>query len=108
MPHFLVILQNAEELLDDSVMRSTIDAIAKEDLFYGADHSQSLNQASSIAWSLKYLDIAKRAGKGVFVVDYVNAPATKADAKRRIEQRGFVPYIAPRDLGALWLPGRNF
>ena len=39
-PHFLVILQNAEELLADSRMLSTIDGIAKESLYSGGDMSQ--------------------------------------------------------------------
>jgi hypothetical protein len=26
----------------------------------------------------------------------------------RIKALGFVPYIGPKDLNQLWLPGRNF
>jgi len=107
-PHFLVILQNAEELARHAKMIEAIDAIAKEDLFYGADHSQNINGQSAIRESLSHLKVAKSAGRAIFVVDYLKDAAKKADAKRRIEAEGFIPYIAPRDLGALWLPGVDF
>lgn len=107
-PNFLVILQNAEELVQHKRMMDTIDAIAKEDLFYGADHSQRANDAGSVRDSLVHLKAVKAAGRPVFVVDYVNDAGRKADAKRRIQEQGFIPYIAPRDLGTLWLPGKDF
>ncbi len=107
-PNFLVILQNAEELVRNPLMMSTIDGLAKEDLFYGADHSESSNSPAAVTEALGHLKAVKVAGRPVFVVDYVTDPAKKADAKRRIEEQGFIPYIAPRDLGSLWLPGKDF
>ena len=107
-PDFMVILQNAEELLQHRAMVETIDAIAKEDLFYGNDHSQRANSADSVRESLANLKRAKAAGRPVFVVDYVKEQRTITEAKRRIEEQGFVPYIGPRDLGRLWLPGVDF
>lgn len=107
-PHFLVLLQNAEELVRETRIISTIDAIAKEDLFYGADHSQSLNKQAVIDEFIGHLKAAKAAGRPVFVIDYLNDASKKADAKRRIEQQGFIPYIGPRDLDKLWLSGRDF
>lgn len=107
-PRFMVVLQNAEELIRHEKVRDAIDAIAKEDLFYGADHTQGMNSATSIQWSMKHLQSAKAAGRAVFVVDYLRDAAKIADAKRRIQDAGFIPYIAPRGLDALWLPGRNF
>lgn len=107
-PHFMVILQNAEELLQVPRMVKAIDAVAKEDLFYGQDHSQRANDAASVRDSIANLKRAKAAGRPVFVVDYLKDRGRIGDAKRRIEAEGFVPYIAPRDLGQLWLPGVNF
>ncbi len=107
-PNFMVILQNAEELVQHPRMMSAIDALAKEDLFYGADHSQNLNSAGEIRGSLEHLKAVKAAGRPVFVIDYVTGEAKKADAKRRILEQGFVPYLGPRDLGRLWLPGKDF
>jgi cysteinyl-tRNA synthetase len=107
-PGFIVILQNAEELVRHKKMMNTIDAIAKEDLFYGADHSESLNSPVDIREALQHLKAAKAAGRPVFVIDYVLEPSKKADARKRIEEQGFIPYIGPRDLGRLWLSGRDF
>ncbi len=107
-PHFMVILQNAEELLRNKTMIEAIDAIAKEDLYYGVDYSERANSASYVRDVLANLAFAKAAGRPVFVVDYVKDSAKKADAKRRIEAQGFIPYIGPRDLAKLWLPGTDF
>ena len=89
-------------------MIASIDAIAKEDLFYGSDHSQKPNAQSSIAESLGHLRKVKTSGRPVFVVDYLQGSAAKADFQRRVRAEGFVPYVGPRDLGKLWLPGRDF
>ena len=107
-PNFMVILQNAEELLVHSKMRRAIDAVAKEDLIYGNDYSQRRNSAEDIRQSIKYLRKAKRAGRPVFVVDYLKNRAKIRAAKKIIKANGFIPYIGPRDLGRLWLPGRHF
>lgn len=107
-PDFIVILQNAEELLADDDMMSAIDAVAKEDLFYGVNHDQHANSRDEVQASLALLRRAKAAGRPVFVVDYLRDRAKIADARRRIEAEGFVPYIGPRDLDSLWIRGRNF
>ena len=107
-PGFLVILQNAEELTRHARMLETIDALAKEDLFYGADHTQNLNKPAAITDALGRLKAVKASGRPVLVVDYLVAADKKADARKRIEREGFIPYIGPRDLGRLWLPGRDF
>ncbi len=107
-PDFLVILQNAEELLRHPRMIEAIDAIAKEDLFYGNDHSQRANDPVTVRDTLANLRRAKSAGRPVFVVDYVRDPKTIATARRRIEAEGFIGYIGPRDLQRLWLPGIDF
>ena len=103
-PHFLVIMQNAEELVRHAKLRDAIDGIAKEDLFYGADHTQAQNSTAAINASLAYLKQAKAAGRAVFAVDYVKDTARIADARRRMLEQGFVPYVAPRALDQLWLP----
>lgn len=107
-PNFLVILQNAEELLQHRDMIDSIDAVAKEDLFYGADHTEASNGASTVADTLANLRLARKAGRPVFFVDYIKDRGKIADARRRGEAEGFHAYFAPRDLGRLWLPGRDF
>lgn len=107
-PDFFVILQNAEELLQHHDMIESIDAVAKEDLFYGADHSEASNGSSTVADTLTNLRLARKAGRPVLFVDYIKDKAKIADARRRGEAEGFVAYFAPRDLARMWLPGRDF
>lgn len=107
-PDFLVILQNAEELLRHRQMVETIDAIAKEDLFYGVDHSEKENARDLVRDTLADLRLARRAGRPVFFVDYLRSREKIADAKRRGAAEGFIAYFGPRDLARLWLPQRDF
>ncbi len=104
-PNFIVIQQNAEELLQHKRMIDAIDAVAKEDLFYGADHSQNANPRSMIDSTIANLALAKAAGRPVFVLDYLNDPERRSIDRAKIEAQGFVPYIGPRALDKLWLPG---
>jgi cysteinyl-tRNA synthetase len=102
-PNFIVILQNAEELLQDKDMVNAIDAVAKEDLFYGADHSERENDAGMIKTVLSNLAIARAAGRPVLVLDYLKDASKRAADKAKIEAEGFIPYFGPRNLDQLWL-----
>jgi cysteinyl-tRNA synthetase, unknown class len=112
-PHFLVILQNAEDLLKHPRMVKALDAVAKESLFHGwgggdGSNGSAINSADSIRWSTDRMALMKKAGRPVFVVDYPSN-RTRADASvRRIREQGYIPYIAPKSLGVLNLPGRDF
>ena len=58
--------------------------------------------------TVRLLQSAKAAGRGVFVVDYPGNRAKAELSVRKIQALGFVPYIGPKDLNQLWLPGKNF
>jgi cysteinyl-tRNA synthetase, unknown class len=107
-PEFLVILQNAEELLAHPKMVETIDGVAKESLFYGGDMSQRKNSAEQVNAALRYLRIAHSAGRAVLVVDYVTDKSRSGDAIKKIAAQNFVPYVGPRNLAKLWLPGIDY
>ena len=112
-PHFMVILQNAEDLLKNPKMVQAIDAVAKESLFHGwgggdGSNKQKINGSDSVKWSVDRLNIAKAAGRAIFVVDYTKNRAASDLSVRRIREQGYVPYIGPKDLNVLWLPGKNF
>ena len=107
-PHFFVVLQNAEELVQHKKMMEAIDAVAKESLFYGWGGTSNGASQGAIQGALRYLKMAKEAGRAVFVVDYANTRAKAETAVRRNTDLGFVPYVGPRALDALWLPGANF
>jgi cysteinyl-tRNA synthetase len=107
-PHFMVIVQNAEELLKHRRMIEAIDAVAKESLFHSWGRTPSANNQDTVANSIRFLTLAKQAGRPVFVIDYARSRAAAESSRRKIEQLGFIPYIGPKALDALWLPGRNF
>jgi cysteinyl-tRNA synthetase len=96
-PDFLVVMQNAEELLDDPRVLDGLDGIAK----FGVRRPEAANNPSDVRFSLKQLRMARDAGRKVFVVEYLGDPAKVTSAARRIAEAGFVPYFAPRLLNCL-------
>ncbi len=100
-PGFLVVLQNAEELLSTKTLRTNLDAVAKEDLLYGIDGSTNANQPGEVTASLQYLQMAKRDGLPILVVEYVDERPKVEAARQRIKTEGFIPYFGPRGLNAL-------
>lgn len=100
-PEFLVVMQNAEELIAHGRVRQTIDAVAKEDLLYGVAGPAAVNDPADVTASLHYLSKLRREGRPVFVVEYVDSPKLVAEARDRLSSLDFVPYFAPRDLDRL-------
>ena len=100
-PDFLIVPQNGEELLSRPGYTEMIDAVAKEDLLFGSPEHGAANTTEQIANSLRWLSMAKRKGRRVLVVEYLDAPETIASARARIAQMGFVATFAPRGLDLL-------
>jgi cysteinyl-tRNA synthetase len=100
-PEFLMVMQNAEELLEEAAVLDAIDGIAKEDLLYGVRRAQEPNKPDDVAWSMQLLHTAQTAGRKVLVVEYLKDPGKMAAAATRIREEGFVPYFAPRRLHCL-------
>jgi cysteinyl-tRNA synthetase len=98
---FLVVMQNAEELLEDAPVLQTIDGIAKEDLLYGVRRGEEPNKPGDVSWSIQLLQKARAAGRKVLVVEYLKDPQRIREAAGRIREEGFVPYFAPRRLECL-------
>jgi cysteinyl-tRNA synthetase, unknown class len=97
-PGFLIMPQNAEELLQHAHYRRTIDAIGKEDLYFGIDHKEGENAADDVAASVRLLSRARADKIPVFVVEYVSASDKRARAEARARERGFVLQFAARQL----------
>lgn len=100
-PGFLVVLQNAEELIGHDSVRRAIDAIAKEDLLYGINGEGLANDSADVTASLHYLKLAQKSGRPVLVVEYLSDRKAADDARRKLAAHGFISYFAPRDLGRL-------
>ncbi len=99
-PGFIVIAQNAENLLANADYRSVIDAIGREDLYWNQEARGKPTPAKSRAWASRHLDMLKADGKPVFVVDYVTGPAV-ADVYRDARGRGYIPYVTRVELDRL-------
>lgn len=103
-PGFIIIMQNAEEMLGQHKIRAALDAVAKEDLLYGIDGTMKPNSDGEIATSVRLLKKAQNSGLPVLVVEYLSKPDLVAQARARIESFGFIPNFAPRALDQL-VPG---
>ncbi len=104
-PDAAIMMQNAEELLDRPQVVSAIDAIAKEDLIYGITHREEINKKDDIDYSTKLLQDAQKAGKVIFVVEYLRNAKNIEAAKARMKELGFVLYYGPRGLFEIMKPG---
>jgi cysteinyl-tRNA synthetase len=100
-PPFIVVMQNAEELLEEAAVLNAIDGIAKEDLLYGVRRAQEPNKPADVDWSLEMLHMAQKAERKVLVVEYLKDPDKMLIAAKRIRAEGFIPYFAPRRLHCL-------
>ena len=96
-PNFLIVMQNAESLLEHADLLAAIDGVAKEELVYGIDAPEKKNEAAEVEFAKGCLDRAKRAGKAVFVIEYLNARDKIAKAAELVQGWGYVLYIAPKD-----------
>lgn len=99
-PGFLVMLQNADELLANPRVRRVLDGVAKEDLLYGVEGEGRENGAADIQSSLRYLRQARSEGLPVLVVEYLGDPSLIAVSRDRLAKEGFVATFAPSPAGS--------
>lgn len=97
-PGFAVVGQNAEELLVDARYAEAIDAVAKEDLFFGLDGDGMRNGNAELRASLSLLQPFQRTGKPVFVVEYLKSAKSSQEARASASQLGAPLFIANRKL----------
>ena len=100
-PDVAILVQNAEELLDNKAYVEAIDGIAKEDLLFGISHKEERNKADDVTESSALLKSAQASGKKIFVIEYLTRAGYIAEAKRKLDEMGFVMYTGPRGLGAM-------
>lgn len=100
-PGFLVVPQNGEELLMRAGYVDIIDAIAKEDLLYGSPEQGKPNSPAQVANTNGWLSQARRAGRPVLVIEYIDDRAEIAEARRQLVNLGYVPTFGPRLLDGL-------
>ncbi|MGE3915321.1 MAG: MJ1477/TM1410 family putative glycoside hydrolase [Hyphomicrobiaceae bacterium] len=101
---FMVIPQNGEALLRRPDFLSAIDAIGKEDIFYGRDQDFKRNRAEDIRTVLEDLDFARQRGMPVYAVEYLQESMTtrRNRAVSDMHREGLVPFLSrDRDLKVL-------
>jgi cysteinyl-tRNA synthetase, unknown class len=97
-PGFLIVPQNGEELLKLKPYREVIDAVAKEDLFYGVGGNGVKNPEREVAESRSLLDRLRIDKRPVFVVEYVDDPVARVEIQRRAAAIGYVLNFTARGL----------
>lgn len=97
-PGFLVIAQNAEDLLEDRAYRNSIDGLGKEDLLYGSKGTNARNSDKDIGWSLERLNKLRADWKPIFAVEYPESKELASGATAELRKLGFVPTIQHRSL----------
>ncbi len=96
-PGFLVVMQNAEALLEKPELRRALDGIAKEELVFGIDGVEKRNKPDEIEWSSEQLDLMQREGKMVLIVEYLNNQAKIDEAVRMIQPHGYALYVSDKN-----------
>lgn len=96
-PGFLVVVQNAEPLLERAELRREIDAAAKEELLFGLDAAEAANGRDEIEWARQRLDLVRNDGKPVLVVEYLNDAAKIEQAISASRDLGYVLYVSNKD-----------
>lgn len=96
-PGFLVIMQNAESLLEKAELRRVLDGSAKEELVFGVDGPEKRNSEEDFKWSREQFDLMRRDGKFVLVVEYLNNPQKIAQARQIVSSLGYTLTISPKD-----------
>lgn len=104
-PEFIVVMQNAEELIDHDQLLAALDGIAKEDLYFGINHDGAPNDPDTVSWTVDVLRRVRRAQRAVLVVEYLDDALKAREARRRATAERFVIHFAPRELGELRLVG---
>jgi cysteinyl-tRNA synthetase len=97
-PGFIVVGQNGEELLDEPNYASTIDAVAKEDLFFGLAGDGKTNSNAELRASLRPLVRFQTTGKPVLLVEYLDTPQSIALARQKAAALGAPLFIGDREL----------
>lgn len=96
-PDFLVVMQNAEDLVNRPKLLAAIDGVAKEELVFGQDAPEKKNLAGDIDDTADNLGKVRDAGKLVLVVEYLNDKSKAAEAVQYASSRNFVVYVSDKN-----------
>jgi cysteinyl-tRNA synthetase, unknown class len=101
-PAFKFYVNGAEDLLADKTYLNAIDGVFKEQVYAGIGTNQNrMNTAADVAWTTGLLDLAKAAGKDVFVIHYTTTDAATESVVAKSEAAGYKHYEGPLDLNRI-------
>jgi len=108
-PGYLIIVQNAAELVDlDSAYIHLVDGIGQEDIYYGYLGDDIMTPPEATADLESHLDTFLAAGKLVLTVDYAMTPAHIDQAYGNSRAKGYVPFVTARSLNRMTVnPGHD-
>lgn len=104
-PEFIVMIQNAEHVLDRPNLIEAIDGHSKESLLTGLLRPDTPNSPEDVDWSLSRLRPLQRRGIPTFAIEYITEPALRAAIEPQLLELGFKPFFATRGLDRLPAPG---
>jgi len=99
--NFLIIPQNAEELIESEGYLAAIDGAGRESLWYLYD---TLQDEDDFADSLAYLDRIKASGRLVFVISYCSKVENIKDFKKLARKHGFISFVGSKELDHILNP----
>ena len=97
-PGFIIIGQNAEDLLEDRRYRRIVDAVAKEELFFSKTGTGERNKDTDIAKVLAHLTQLRWQWKPAFPVEYLLKADDIAKVNAEARSYGLVPVFPTRAL----------
>lgn len=100
---FLIVPQNAAELIRDPRYAACVDALGSEETFVYATNQPT--EAARRDTLLADYALWKAAGKPVFTVDYADQPALTTRTYAQARAQGLIPYVTVREADRL-TPGQ--
>lgn len=99
---FAVITNNGNELITQNGLAdgpiatdfsNALDAMAREDLFYGYTKFDQPTPPADTTYMQSYLEVAKKNGLAVLVIDYAKTQAKVDDFYRKSASLGYIPLV---------------
>ena len=104
-PGFLIVPQNAEELLQSARYRTAIDGLGKEDFLFGDRGNDVANFDTRITSAEDLLRLAHADRIPILAVEYARNPDNQARAREHHGRLGHALYFGPRSLAFLGQSG---
>ena len=97
-PGFLIVPQNADDLLTEPAYLDVIDGLGREDLLYGTKGTGTRNPRHEIAEAQERLDLLLWQWKPVLAVEYLQTADAIKSAAAELKNRNLVGTFQPRAL----------